>query len=130
ARDERAVVRLVVELRVMDLPRRCGLAAERADERAEGRLVDGVAARADQDEVAEVEARVEREGRRLGPLGLTELRVPGGPALRGQVAGKQHGDACECEPERDDPGADRPPGMAAARPRATLRHVAEFRGSA
>src|SRR2546423_267651 len=80
----------------------------------------------DEDDVAEVQSRIEGEGAELDSLGLPEFRVAGGAAVGGQVPRKQQRDACEGKDERPDPDADRAPRMAAAGAGETFGHAFEF----
>ena len=129
-RDERSVSGGVEQPRVEDLARCAALPRKLGDEGAKLRVRNSVARRADDDDVVEVAGRIEGERACFETLGSPELRVTRRAAVGGQVAWEEERNAGECEQDGHDPGSDRAPRMAAARPGETLGHGFEFGRSA
>ena len=124
-RDERAIVRPVVDVGAGDRVRGERPAAERRDLGLELLVVDGRTARSDDDELAEAAARV-WQATIEEALGSERLRIVRDLALARQVAGQQQRRRSESEDDRADPRRDRPPGMPCAETGDSLGHVAAF----
>ncbi len=125
ARDERGVAgRGQIRADALDPLRVAYLARQRAEERAEGRRVDRVARRMDDDEVGDRCPRGRREGGLAHVLRALRLWVVGRVPLGRQRAAQESPDRDERQHHCGEPGADRPPRV----PRAGQYDGPEHRG--